>query len=66
MNAGPAWISYRRRDQLYIDVIWDMLSNIMQSNADIFTDCNFEVILTQVSVPVGTGRVKLHGLEFAE
>lgn len=32
-----------------------ILSNIIQSNAEILTDGNFEVNLSQLSVPIGMG-----------
>ena len=63
----PAWVSFRRVDQIHIDVLWDAIDKILQSNAEIFSDGQFTMELTQVSMPRGNGKpLKGHGLSYAE
>jgi hypothetical protein len=50
-------ISFRRRDQLKPDLIWAVLSNVIQSNAMFGLTDRLEVHLDQVRIPVGNGKL---------
>ena len=61
MQNKVVGISFRRRDQLKPDVVWDVLSTVVQSNARVgLTDC-LEVHLYHVRMPAGNGREKTKG-----
>ena len=50
-------ISFRRRDQLKPDSIWDVLSNVIQSNARFRLTGRLEVYLDHVRIRVGNGKL---------
>ena len=50
-------ISFRRRDQLKPDLIWAVLSKVIQSNARFGLTDRLEVHLDHVRIPVGNGKL---------
>ena len=49
-------ISFRRRDQMKLDLIWAVLSKVIQSNARFALTVRLEVHLDHVRIPVGNGK----------
>ena len=49
-------ISLRRRDQFKPDVVWDVLGNVIQSNASFALTDRLEVHLDHVRMLVGNGN----------
>ena len=49
-------ISFRRRDQMKPDLIWAVLSKVIQSNARFGLTDRLEVHLDHVRIPVGNGK----------
>ena len=49
-------ISFRRRDQMKPDLIWAVLSTVIQSNARFGLTDRLEVHLDHVRIPVGNGK----------
>ena len=49
-------VSFRRRDQMKPDLIWAVLSKVIQSNARFGLTDRFEVHLDHVRIPVGNGK----------
>ena len=49
-------ISFRRRDQMKPDLIWAVLSNVIQSNARFGLTDRLEVHLDHVRIPAGNGK----------
>ena len=49
-------ISFRRRDQMKPDLIWAVLSKVIQSNARFGLTHRLEVHLDYVRIPVGNGK----------
>ena len=49
-------ISFRRRDQMKPDLIWFVLSKVIQSNATFGLTGRLEVHLDHVRIPVGNGK----------
>ena len=54
-------ISLGRRDQLKPDVVWGVLSKVIQSNARFGLSDRLEVHLDLVRMPAGNGEVKTKG-----
>ena len=54
-------LSFRRRDQLKPDLISDVLSKVIQSNARFGLTDRLEVHLDHVRIPVGNGKLALKG-----
>ena len=49
-------ISFRRRDQMKTDLIWAVLSKVIQTNARFGLTDRLEVHLVHVRIPVGNGK----------
>jgi hypothetical protein len=61
-NTEDVWdkvlgISLRRRDQFKPDVVWDVLRNIIQSNAMFGLSDRLELQMDHVRKPAGNGRM---------
>jgi hypothetical protein len=54
-------ISFRRKDQLYEEVIWFVFEKAAQSNARFNTLEKLVMVVHSVKIPVGHGRVKTNG-----
>ena len=54
-------ISLRRCDQINPDVFWDVLGEVIQSNARFSLTDRLEVPLDQVKMPTGNRRTKMKG-----
>ena len=50
-------ISFTRRDQMKPDLIWAVLSKVIQSNATFGLTDRLEVHLDHVKIPVGNGKL---------
>jgi len=50
-------ISFRRRDQMKHDLIWSVLSKVIQSNARFGLTNRLEAHLDHVRIPVGNGKL---------
>ena len=50
-------IGFRRRDHLKTDLVWNILSKVIQSNARFGLTDRLEVRLNKVRMPAGTGRM---------
>ena len=55
-------ISFRRRNQLKTDVLWNIFSKVFQTNVRFGLTDRFEVHLGHVRMPDGNGREKTKGL----
>ncbi|KAK5648726.1 hypothetical protein RI129_003618 [Pyrocoelia pectoralis] len=62
----PVGISFRRVDQLSVEVIMSVLDKVMQSNATFFSSDLLVLNVDRVTVPVGYGRKNLTGLKFED
>ena len=50
-------ITFRRRDQMKPDLIWAVLSKVIQSNTRFGLTDSLEVHLDHVKIPVGNGKL---------
>ena len=55
----PGGISFRRKDQLSVDVIWSVFEKVSQSNPRFNALDRLVVTVDSVRMPVGFGRVAL-------
>jgi len=54
-------ISFRRRDQLKSDLVWEIFSKVIQSNVRFSLTDRFEVHLDHIRMPAGNGLEKTKG-----
>jgi hypothetical protein len=57
-NDRAVGISFRRRDQISSDVIWNVFESVAQPNARFNALDTMTIVVHRVGMPVGVGRVK--------
>ena len=62
MSKKPIGISYRRKDQLSVNLITSVLENVIQSNAVFAALDNLEIEINVVRLPSGNGKKNLYFL----
>jgi hypothetical protein len=60
-NDRSVGISFRRRDQLSSEVIWNVFERVAQSKARFNALDPLTIVVYRVGMPVGFGRVKTKG-----
>lgn len=58
------WVSFRKSSQLTPEVVWDVISSVVQSNQNLMSDSTFELHLTKVKIPAGRGRLRVKGVGY--
>jgi hypothetical protein len=61
----PLWFSFRRKDQVSGEVIWNVLGKVAQSNARFGATDRLIVTVHSVKMPVGFGRIKTKGRQLS-
>ena len=61
INDKCIGITFRRRDQLSADVIWQLLEKVAQSNSNFAATDTLVINVDIVKMPSGNGRVKARG-----
>jgi hypothetical protein len=61
----PVGFSFRRKDQVSRDVIWNVLGRVAQSNARFGAMDSLIMTVHAVKMPVGFGRIRTQGRQFS-
>lgn len=57
LDRDPVYISLRRADQMDVDVVFDHIMKIFDSNKDFFLNGELVILFDHIQMPHGSGRV---------